>query len=72
MRKRERRARSELCGKSPALSGAFSLQAARHTPGGLLLGRSSVINHPNQDLAKNIGVYPPSPPIPSSRAGALF
>src|SRR5262245_48546962 len=35
------------------------------------LGHSSVINHPNQDLAKNIGVCPASPPIPSSRAGAL-
>ena len=34
--------------------------------------RSSVINHPNQDLAKNIGVCPPCPPTPSSRAGALF
>src|SRR5215831_7756785 len=36
------------------------------------LGRSSVINHPNQDSAKNIGVCPPSLPTPSSRTGALF
>src|SRR5262249_48231325 len=36
------------------------------------LGRSSVINHPNQDLAKNIGVCPPSPPTPSSRRGHSF
>ena len=28
------------------------------------LGHSSVINHPNQDLAKNIGVYLASPPTP--------
>src|SRR5262245_43256084 len=35
------------------------------------LGHSSVINHPNQDLAKNIGVCPAPPPTPSSRAGAL-
>src|SRR5215471_15885383 len=34
------------------------------------LAHSSVFNHPNQDLAKNIGVCPPSPPTPSSRVGA--
>src|SRR5215211_8902297 len=30
------------------------------------------LNHPSQNLAKNIGVCPPSPPTPSSRAVALF
>jgi hypothetical protein len=34
------------------------------------LGHSSVFNHPNQVLAKNIGVCPPSPPPEPPRGGA--
>jgi hypothetical protein len=30
------------------------------------------LNRPSQDLEKNIGICPPSPPTLSSRAGALF
>src|SRR5438477_69418 len=30
------------------------------------------LNHPRRDLVRSIGVCPASPPIPWSRAGALF
>src|SRR6266446_5766488 len=66
------RAHSERSGHSVSRAHRTSEYAPYTDTVDVDLGRSSVINHTNQDLAKNIGVCPPSPPTPSSRAGALF
>src|SRR6266446_9559860 len=66
------RAHSERSGHSVSRAHRTSEYAPYTDTVDVDLGRSSVINHTNQDLAKNIGVCPPSPPTPSSRAGGAF